>query len=196
MPAVPAVPVVACGCGVVVCVLDPNRSCRARIRRPATTTTTTTNHDTTTIELASRHHRHHRHLRPPLPRPARCRYTSSPPSSCPRPQMNERGIKPNVISYGAAISACCAKGRWERAIELLREMSDAGVPPNTITFSAAISACEKAGRWEKALQLLDEVSGWLLAWQLLSLRPLPHGVLFPARDTRTTSHITHHGTDG
>ena len=77
--------------------------------------------------------------------------------------MNERGIKPNVISYGAAISACCAKGRWERAIELLREMSDAGVPPNTITFSAAISACEKAGRWEKALQLLDEVSGRLLA---------------------------------
>ena len=108
--------------------------------------------------------------------------------------MNERGIKPNVISYGAAISACCAKGRWERAIELLREMSDVGVPPNTITFSAAISACEKAGRWEKALQLLDEVIGWLLVPFARRCCRCGHFLFVPSppHETRASRHTSRH----
>ena len=73
--------------------------------------------------------------------------------------MPGAGIKPDVVSYNAAISACKKGGKWGKALALLEEMHGEGIEPNVITYSAAISACEKGGQWEKALSLLKEMRG-------------------------------------
>ena len=48
------------------------------------------------------------------------------------------GVKPNVITYNAAISACEKGRQWERALELLRDMEGKGVEPDVITYNAVI----------------------------------------------------------
>ena len=56
-------------------------------------------------------------------------------------EMRERGLKPDVISCSAAISACEKGGKWQSAVELLEEMRERGLKPDVISCSAAISAC-------------------------------------------------------
>ncbi|CAE7941697.1 unnamed protein product [Symbiodinium necroappetens] len=64
------------------------------------------------------------------------------------------GIQPNVVCFGAGITAC-AKGRhWQGAFALLDELRERALDPDLIAFNAAITACEKAQRWEFALELL------------------------------------------
>ena len=63
-------------------------------------------------------------------------------------EMKDSGIKPNTITYSAAISACEKAGGnngMRHALTLLQEMKDFGIKPDTITYNATISACEKAG---------------------------------------------------
>ena len=47
--------------------------------------------------------------------------------------MQTRGIKANVITYSASISACEKGGQWERALALLDEIEAHGLEPNVIT---------------------------------------------------------------
>jgi pentatricopeptide repeat protein len=77
--------------------------------------------------------------------------------------MRTKGVKPDVITYNASISACEKGGQWEKALQLLEEMRAKGVEPDVSLYSASISACEKGGQWEKALQLLEEMRRSLLA---------------------------------
>ena len=65
-------------------------------------------------------------------------------------EMTSNGIKPNVISYNTAISACEKGNQWEKALDLLQEMTSNGIKPDVISYNAAISACEKGSQWEKA----------------------------------------------
>ena len=72
--------------------------------------------------------------------------------------MTSSGIKPDVISYSAAISACEKGSQWEKALGLLQDMTCRGIKPDVISYSAAISACEKGSQWEKALGLLQDMT--------------------------------------
>ena len=51
-------------------------------------------------------------------------------------EMRERGLKPNVISCNAAMSACAKVGKWERAVELLEKMKERGLKPDVISCKA------------------------------------------------------------
>nr|WP_231680168.1 hypothetical protein [Ralstonia pseudosolanacearum] len=71
-------------------------------------------------------------------------------------------MRPNVVTYSAAISACEKAGRADHAVTLLGELKalaahDPTMRPNVVTYSATISACEKAGWVNEALALLDEL---------------------------------------
>lgn len=66
-------------------------------------------------------------------------------------------LKPDSISYNAAISACEKRQQWRTAVGLLREMPGAQLEPEAISYGAVISACEKAGQWPLALSLLREM---------------------------------------
>ena len=50
----------------------------------------------------------------------------------------------NTITYSALISACEKGGKWERALELAREMERKGIVADTITYNALITACDDA----------------------------------------------------
>ena len=52
-------------------------------------------------------------------------------------------LRPNAISYGAAISAFSNGQEWAHALRLLREMLDSVLELSVTSYSAAISACEK-----------------------------------------------------
>ena len=71
-------------------------------------------------------------------------------------------------SRSALISACdSAKGgKWERALELAREIKRKGTVADTITYNALISACDKGGKWEQALELAGR-------WKAMGLWPTP-----------------------
>ena len=75
--------------------------------------------------------------------------------------------KPNAIHYNVAVGACAAAGRWEEAVQLLRELADvadgapprrahagAGASPEARAFTMGIEACGKAGQPAAALELL------------------------------------------
>eukprot|EP00416_Gambierdiscus_australes_P019211 CAMPEP_0171083244 /NCGR_PEP_ID=MMETSP0766_2-20121228/17598_1 /TAXON_ID=439317 /ORGANISM="Gambierdiscus australes, Strain CAWD 149" /LENGTH=118 /DNA_ID=CAMNT_0011540667 /DNA_START=522 /DNA_END=878 /DNA_ORIENTATION=+ len=65
---------------------------------------------------------------------------------------------PNVVMYGAAISACERSAAWEGAVSLLFDMHFSKVDVNVVSASAAISACEKGEQWSLASVLFNEVS--------------------------------------
>ena len=71
-----------------------------------------------------------------------------------------RGVKPNAITFNAAIGACEKGGQWERALELFNAMEVRGVKPDVTTHSAAISACEKGGQWVSIMKVSDRP--WVL----------------------------------
>ena len=49
---------------------------------------------------------------------------SAPPRDVLAELKRRRGVAPDAISYGAAISACAAAAQWERALALLDEVSN------------------------------------------------------------------------
>ncbi len=71
--------------------------------------------------------------------------------------LTDAGIKPNVITYTAVISACKKGGKAEEALEIFNKMLDAAITPNVITYSAVISACEKGGKAEEALEIFNKM---------------------------------------
>mgnify|MGYP002172670610 CR=1 FL=1 len=68
--------------------------------------------------------------------------------------------KPDVISYGAAVSACGAGEKWGLALWLWEEMKEERSWPDVTSYGAAISACEKGCVWEEALWMLSELRHW------------------------------------
>ena len=70
--------------------------------------------------------------------------------------MTAAGVRPDVISYNAAISACEKAGRCDDALSLLQKMREDGVQPNVISYSAAIQACAAAQQPDEALRLFKE----------------------------------------
>ena len=60
--------------------------------------------------------------------------------------MQVLGIRPNVITYNAVISAYeRSKDQWQTALKRLAEMQVHGIQPNVITYTAAISAARSQG---------------------------------------------------
>ncbi|CAL1146703.1 unnamed protein product, partial [Cladocopium goreaui] len=65
------------------------------------------------------------------------------------------GLNPNMITYGAAISACDRLGESQQALLLLQHLTVGRLRCNVIACSAAISACEKCAEWQNALRLMQ-----------------------------------------
>eukprot|EP00747_Dinoflagellata_sp_TGD_P122231 gnl/TRDRNA2_/TRDRNA2_173576_c1_seq18.p2 gnl/TRDRNA2_/TRDRNA2_173576_c1~~gnl/TRDRNA2_/TRDRNA2_173576_c1_seq18.p2 ORF type:complete len:121 (-),score=35.12 gnl/TRDRNA2_/TRDRNA2_173576_c1_seq18:568-930(-) len=71
--------------------------------------------------------------------------------------MEHAGLKPNVVTYSAAISACEKGQQPEKALELLHQMQERKLVPDVVAYSAAISSCERGTKPEKALELVREM---------------------------------------
>ena len=66
-------------------------------------------------------------------------------------------MKPDVIGFDAAISACEKGQQWKQASSVLQEMWTSQRTPDVISYNSAISACEKGQQSEQALSLLLEM---------------------------------------
>jgi len=76
--------------------------------------------------------------------------------------LKDAGIRPSLITYNAAISACGKAGRSEEALALIAELQQLGerdpsMRMDLFTYNAAISACGNAGQPDQALALFDEL---------------------------------------
>ena len=88
--------------------------------------------------------------------------------------MRQQGMKVNLITYNAAITALSKASRfhakkksfvepeeigsedfWSRALLLLGQMKKDGIEPDGFCYSSAISCCGAEGRWEEALKLIE-----------------------------------------
>ncbi|CAE8668005.1 unnamed protein product, partial [Polarella glacialis] len=68
------------------------------------------------------------------------------------------GIRPDVITFSAAITAASRSERWQAALGFMEDMQRQELMPNHITFNAAMDACSRGGRWEVALTLLRRMA--------------------------------------
>lgn len=62
--------------------------------------------------------------------------------------MAAAGIKPDNVVYNSAISACQSAGRWDKVIDLLKEMPTVGLMPGRHSFVLFIESCQEAGQAE------------------------------------------------
>eukprot|EP00959_Pyramimonas_sp_CCMP1952_P301679 6312318-Pyramimonas_sp.AAC.1 len=67
--------------------------------------------------------------------------------------MREAELEADVVSYGAAVSACGSGGQWQQVFALFSEMWNANLEPDGIVYGAGISACGKSMQWQRALSL-------------------------------------------
>ena len=71
--------------------------------------------------------------------------------------MQAKGVRPNVVTYNAAMRACGTAALWPVALSLFEDLRDDGIVPTVITYNAALAACERGAQWQEALLLLDEM---------------------------------------
>eukprot|EP00397_Hematodinium_sp_SG-2012_P002945 GEMP01002953.1.p1 GENE.GEMP01002953.1~~GEMP01002953.1.p1 ORF type:complete len:999 (-),score=289.81 GEMP01002953.1:1454-4450(-) len=69
-------------------------------------------------------------------------------------RMRNAQVRPDVVSYNVAISACGNAAKWEHALRLVTDMRLQRVVPDVITYSASISACDKGKQWACAVRIL------------------------------------------
>ncbi|CAM9780566.1 unnamed protein product, partial [Hapterophycus canaliculatus] len=104
--------------------------------------------------------------------------TTSTNGATVRPASVPDVVRPDVVSYSAAITACGNSGEWRRALALLRVMREQGVPPNVVSYNAAAHACVGGRRRNRESRLNDasanakppgaEKDGWVLILDLMA----------------------------
>eukprot|EP00979_Chaetoceros_neogracilis_P014849 scaffold4944_cov232-Chaetoceros_neogracile.AAC.2 len=70
----------------------------------------------------------------------------------------DKGIQPNVYTYGSLMGVCAKMGNVEKCKSLLKQMKGYEIMPNSVIYSTAISACERCTppRSDLAIELLRE----------------------------------------
>jgi pentatricopeptide repeat protein len=92
-------------------------------------------------------------------------------------EMKRHGVKPNLISYNAAMSACGKANRPEQALQLLQEMRRHSAEPDVISYNAAISAYSVAIEGCRKADLVPCVISYYAAIQACRKADLPEWAL-------------------
>lgn len=72
-------------------------------------------------------------------------------------RMRQVGVRPDLLSYNATLSACAKGRKWREAVALLRRMPGGGVPPDRVSYELAVKVCGNCGQGELATTLLREM---------------------------------------
>nr|CAD1843887.1 unnamed protein product [Ananas comosus var. bracteatus] len=73
-------------------------------------------------------------------------------------EMEQRGVKPNEVTYGTYIRVLCGAGMIESAREFLKDLLGKGLQYNNYCFNAVILGfCREASLLPRALTVLDEM---------------------------------------
>lgn len=71
--------------------------------------------------------------------------------------MGERRVERRRQAWQSVLGACARAGRWQDAIEVLREMVVAGWKPDHDAYHASLEACERRRVPDQAIQLVEEM---------------------------------------
>ena len=74
-------------------------------------------------------------------------------------QYAGRVFTPNVVVFGAAMSALERGSMWRATQQLLDRMKSSVVAPNVYVYTAALNSLEKAGNWELVFAMLEDMKG-------------------------------------
>lgn len=66
-------------------------------------------------------------------------------------------VRPNIVTYNAAIRACAEGFNLEGAFELLRQLKEDGMEPTIVTYGSLMTACERVGDVEAASRVFRMV---------------------------------------
>lgn len=66
-------------------------------------------------------------------------------------------VRPNIVTYNAAIRACAEGFNLEGAFELLRQLKEDGMEPTIVTYGTLMTACERVGDIEAASRVFRMV---------------------------------------
>lgn len=66
-------------------------------------------------------------------------------------------IKPNIVTYNAAIRACAEGLNLPGAFDLLRQLEEDGLEPTIVTYGSLMTACERMGDVEAASKVFRMV---------------------------------------
>ncbi|KAL0464849.1 UNVERIFIED_CONTAM: Pentatricopeptide repeat-containing protein, mitochondrial [Sesamum latifolium] len=74
-------------------------------------------------------------------------------------EMKEKGIKPDVVTYGIMIKNLCSFRRLDEALEVLEKMRDGelAVEPDVVIYNTLIDGLCKVGRQEVGLKLIERM---------------------------------------
>ena len=71
-------------------------------------------------------------------------------------EMDGIHLKPDTISFNAAVAACGAV--WEMALDLVHQMENCKLQLDAVTYHSAIDACQQSQQWEAALALCSQMT--------------------------------------
>jgi len=66
-------------------------------------------------------------------------------------------VRPNIVTYNAAIRACAEGFNLEGAFDLLRQLKEDGMEPTIVTYGSLMTACERVGDIEAASKVFRMV---------------------------------------
>eukprot|EP00439_Symbiodinium_sp_Y106_P087207 s78_g42.t1 len=67
-------------------------------------------------------------------------------------------MQPDMILYGAVMSACERARQWRRALAAFAEAKSQGLEPGLVATSIAITAYGRGALWEKSIEALRQLS--------------------------------------
>ena len=72
-------------------------------------------------------------------------------------QSPKSPVKPNIVTYNAAIRACAEGLNLKGAFDLLRQLKDDGLEPTIVTYGSLMTACERVGDIDAASKVFRMV---------------------------------------
>ena len=66
-------------------------------------------------------------------------------------------VKPNIVTYNAAIRACAEGLNLDGSFDLLRQLKEDGLDPTIVTYGSLMTACERVGDVESASKVFRMV---------------------------------------
>lgn len=72
-------------------------------------------------------------------------------------QMEEEGVKPDLVTWNCLVSGYSMRGRIEEALAVMNQIKSSRITPNVVSWTALISGCSQNGKYTDALQVFSQM---------------------------------------
>ncbi|KAF7826165.1 pentatricopeptide repeat-containing protein [Senna tora] len=72
-------------------------------------------------------------------------------------QMEEKGIKPDLVTWNSLVSGYSMWGRSEEALTTINRIRSSGLTPNVVSWTAIISGCSQNENYKDALKFFSQM---------------------------------------